>query len=73
MREDETGMFMQLLWGADPGEFPITPLSINRRLHRVARDARIDRRVTIRTLQTAGRRLMRVELWNLQKVDAAGS
>ncbi len=62
MREDEQSMFLHIFYGADPSTLPITPRTINQRLRRITRQARIDRRVTICNLQRAGRKLSVVEL-----------
>ena len=55
MRDDESNMFVLLFAGI--AYFPVTPRARNRRLRRIARDAGLDRRVTVRTWRAAGRRI----------------
>lgn len=70
MRADEIGMFVRLLWGEDVSEFPITARSINRRLRRVTRQARLPKRVTIRTWRCVGNQLSQAELGTLAPTGA---
>ncbi len=73
MEPDEVGMFLPLAFGADPWSFDITPRSLNRRLHRIARDAKLGRPVTVRNLRSAGRRLGGVELAAIVPVESGAA